>query len=176
VERFIGLFTFLPMEEVRGIRGLDEGALNGAKAVLAFETTQIAHGRGKAISAWTSASAAFGERRVDRSLLPSSGLHQVLKDHSGRDFDMKSSTLAIPTTVLDREPFKEGIPAFELFQKTGLCRSGSEARRLITQGGGYINERRVKHFTQKVTLDELEGGTLILKAGKKKVHRIRVEG
>ena len=88
---------------------------------------------------------------------------------------MTSSTLAIPTTVLDRESFKEGVPAFELFQKTGLCASGSEARRLITQGGGYINERRVEHFAQKITLDALVGGALILKAGKKKVHRIRVE-
>ena len=44
VERFLALFTFLPVEEIRGVRGLANARLNMAKSVLAFEATKITHG------------------------------------------------------------------------------------------------------------------------------------
>lgn len=176
IERFMALFTFLPMEEIRGLGQLNEKQLNGAKAILAFETTKITHGTRQAIAAWRSANAAFGKRIIDPSVLPSSEFHRIEREPSRRDFDLKSSALTVPTTVLDKELFVEGIPAFELFKNVGLCKSGSEARRLIDQGGGYINEIRVEHFSQNITSDDLVEGVLILKAGKKKFHRIQVEG
>ena len=40
------------------------------------------------------------------------------------------------------------MPAFKLFEAAGLCASGSEARRLIEQGGAYFNNRRVERFDQ----------------------------
>ncbi len=176
IQRFLGLFTFLPMEEVRAIGTLKEAQLNTAKTVLAFEATKIAHGLNQSTAAWKSASAAFGKRTLDASVLPSSDLHRIDKDHSEIPLDVRSPEAAIPTTVLKKESLDHGIPAFELFQMVGLCRSGSEARRLITQGGGYINQRRVEHFSESITSDDLVRGVLILKAGKKKFHRIQVEG
>jgi len=53
---------------------------------------------------------------------------------------------SIPTTEMERQTFDEGIPAFKLFEMTGLCGSSSEARRLIEQGGGYLNKERVDRF------------------------------
>lgn len=175
VERFMALFTFLPMEEIRGLGELKEKQLNGAKAILAFETTKITHGRRQAIAAWRSSNAGFGKRTVDPSVLPSAELHLIEGKHSRGDVDLASSAVTIPTTVVDKDLLEEGILAFELFKKVGLCKSGSEARRLIEQGGGYINERRVEHFSKNITWDDLVEGVLILKAGKKKLHRIRVE-
>lgn len=176
VERFLGLFTFLPMEEVHAIGRSKEAQLNAAKAILAFEATRIAHGLDQSIVAWRSASAAFGRRVLDPSVLPSSGLHRIDKEHSEISFDVRSGEAAIPTTVLKKESLDNGIPAFELFQMVGLCRSESEARRLITQGGGYINHRRLEHFSENITSDDLVEEVLILRAGKKKFHRVRVEG
>jgi tyrosyl-tRNA synthetase len=69
----------------------------------------------------------------------------------------------------------EGIPAFELFAEIGLCSSKGEARRLIQQGGGYINGRRIQKFDERATLDHLDKGEILLRAGKKKYHRIQVD-
>jgi len=44
VERFLSLFTFLPMDEIREAGRLRDAELNMAKAVLAYEATKIAHG------------------------------------------------------------------------------------------------------------------------------------
>ncbi len=175
VERFVGLFTFLPMEEIRGIGRLGEAQLNTAKTVLAFEATRIAHGVNEAISAWKSASAAFGKRPLDPSMLQSSELHKINQAHAGVLFDVKAGDASIPTTIIKKESLDKGIPAFELFEMVGLCRSGSEARRLITQGGAYIHGKRVEDFSQSITHHDLVEGVIILRAGKKKLHRVQVE-
>ncbi len=175
VERFMALFTFLPIEEIRALGKLKEKQLNGAKAILAFEATKMTHGRREAIAAWRSSKAAFGKRILDPSVLPSSELHRIEREDGRGELDLKSSAVTIPTTVLDRDLFEKGIPAFELFKDVGLCKSGSEARRLIEQGGGYVNGKRVESFNMDITSDHVIEGVLILKAGKKKIHRIRVE-
>ncbi len=45
VRRFLALFTFLPLDEIRAVEGMQGAALNAAKTILAFEATQLAHGR-----------------------------------------------------------------------------------------------------------------------------------
>ena len=60
-------------------------------------------------------------------------------------------------------------------KQTGLCSSGSEARRLIEQGGAYLNRERVDKFDLPVKLDDFgEKGEILLRAGKKKFHRIKI--
>ena len=71
VARFLALFTFLPMEEIRAVERLEGGELNAAKAVLAFETTALAHGREQALAALQAAQGLFGGRDVPESILPS---------------------------------------------------------------------------------------------------------
>jgi tyrosyl-tRNA synthetase len=175
VERFLGLFTLLPMEEISGVGRSTEARLNAVKTILAFEATKIAHGLDEAIAAWKSSNAAFGRRVLDPSVLPSSGLPQIDREHASVFFDVKAADSSIPTTVIKKESLDEGIPAFELFRMVGLCQSGGEARRLIAQGGGYVNDRRVGDSGQNITSDDLVEGVLILKVGKKKFHRVQVE-
>jgi len=79
---------------------------------------------------------------------------------------------AIPTTPLDKGKLKEGIPAYELFALVGLTFSKSEARRLISQGGGYLNGERIESFEKMITLDDVREGSIILRAGKKRFHRV----
>jgi tyrosyl-tRNA synthetase len=162
VKRFLALFTFLPTEEIQEKYGKLEGAdLREAKDELAFRATEIAHGKEEAEKARNASRRVFGTGHGILPLLKGSG-----------DAHQEDS---IPTTFIDKEKFIEGIPAFKLFEMTGLCSSGSEARRLIGQGGGYLNKNRVDRFDLLVKLDDFSGGNeILLWAGKKKFHRIKI--
>ena len=149
VERFLALFTLLPMEEVRRYGNLKGEELREAKEVLAYEVTKLTHGEEAARKAQEASRAIF----------------------RGEGGDLE----AMPTSYLERERLEEGIPVYELFVLSGLASSRSEARRLISQGGGYLNGRRVESFEQKVTVDDLQGGSIILRAGKKRYHRLVVK-
>ena len=57
----------------------------------------------------------------------------------------------------------------------GLSASGSEARRLIEQGGAYINNKKVSKFDHLVKQEDFDAdGALLLRAGKKKFHKIKI--
>ena len=82
---------------------------------------------------------------------------------------------AAPTSEIEPSRLAEGIPAWQLFQEIGLCKTRGEARRLIQQGGAYINEKRLEAFDQKIGSNDLQGESILLSAGKKRFHRIRVK-
>ncbi len=63
----------------------------------------------------------------------------------------------------------------ELFDEVGLATSKSEARRLIQQGGAYINEKQYKAIDVVVDANLLEDNALLLRAGKKRYHRVVLE-
>jgi len=166
VERFMALFTFLPMEEIRNIGKLDGSDLNSAKTVLAFEATSLAHGRQEALKAYHASQSMFGSRIIQKTILPSS---TVPRDKS--DFDDKS----VPSSNVKIDELKKGIPAFKMIHTAGLTPSGGAARRLIEQGGAYINDERVKSFDQLINDDYIdEKETIILRAGKKRFHKIKI--
>jgi len=150
VKRFLALFTFLPMEEVEEYGGLKGADIRKAKEILAFEATKIVHGEKEGTKA----------RNASRALFS--------KEESDED--------AIPTKYLEKAKFIEGIPVFKLFETTGLCSSSSEARRLIEQGGAYINDRRIDKFDLLITINDLnDKGEVSLRAGKKKFHRVKID-
>ena len=68
---------------------------------------------------------------------------------------------------------KDGIPAFKMFHDAGLANSSSAARRLIEQGGGYVNGSRIEAFDQLITESDLENNEILLRSGKKRYHLIR---
>jgi len=149
VRRFLALFTFLPMEEVEEYGKIRGAEIRKAKEILAFEATKIVHGEEEASKARAASKALFSKEKADEG--------------------------SIPTTHLGKKEFVQGIPIFKLFETTNLSTSGSEARRLIEQGGGYLNERRVEKFDLLVTLEDFnEKGEVLLRAGKKKFHRIKI--
>jgi tyrosyl-tRNA synthetase len=149
VKRFLALFTFLPMEDVEEYGKLEGADIRKAKEILAFEATKIVHGEVEAKKA----------RNASRALF--------FKEVTEED--------AIPTKYLGKMKFIEGIPAFKLFETTGLCSSSSEARRLIEQGGAYINNKKVNKFGKLIKQEDFDSnGTILLRAGKKKFHRIKI--
>jgi tyrosyl-tRNA synthetase len=162
VKRFLALFTFLPMEEIQEKYGNLEGAdLRKAKEILAFEATKIVHGEEAAERAQNDSRRIFG--KIDITLpLPTVYIEGHQED-------------SIPSTFIKKEEFIVGIPIFKLFEKTSLCASGSEARRLIEQGGAYVNNKKVNKFDDLVKEEDFDlNDTLLLRAGKKKFHRIKI--
>ncbi len=166
VERFMALFTFLPIEEVREVSTLNDADRNKAKAVLAFEATKVTHGEEAAVGAWRAASAAFGTKPVEASLFPSSTIPRRKAE---------ADVSAIPAVEKRREDFQDGIAAFELFHEVGLCKSRGEARRNLEQGGGYVNGEPIKTFDEKIGLCHITSdGEILLRKGKKTYFRIVV--
>jgi tyrosyl-tRNA synthetase len=167
VERFLALFTFLPMKEIEEVRNLIDSRLNMAKAVLAFEATKITHGSEAAIAAWTASATAFNTKPIEEGLFPSS---DIPREDAARDVS------AIPTSERSRSELEKGIPAFELVYSAGLTGSKGESRRLIAQGGIYINDRPIEKFDEKITISHLnEHGEIHLRKGKKKHALITVK-
>nr|NIV27978.1 tyrosine--tRNA ligase [Anaerolineae bacterium] len=76
------------------------------------------------------------------------------------------------TTEFEAADLQAGIPAPELFQRVGLSRSRSEARRLIQQGGAYVNDEVVRSVDDLITAEQLIDGSILLRAGKKRYHRL----
>ena len=166
VERFLGLFTFLPMEEIRKVQTLDGAELNMAKTVLAFEATKVTHGAEAALAAWKAAVEAFHVKPVAEELFPSSTIPRTVVDQDGA---------ALPSIKKTKAELDQGIAAFELFFEAGLCTTKSEARRLLTQGGGYVNSRQIKTFDEKIgTGDRDDQGQIRLRKGKKKYVVVEV--
>jgi len=145
VERFLLMFTFLPIDECRYLGSLKDKALNEAKERLAWEVTSLIHGEEEANKALSAAKAAFrGEG--DASQLP---------------------TIEVEISRLD-----SGIGVLDLFVEAGLAPSKSEARRLVKQSGASVNGRKIENEMQILTSRDLENNALMLRAGKKRVARV----
>jgi tyrosyl-tRNA synthetase len=147
VERFLSLFTFLPMDDVRRLGRLSGDETRKAKAVLAYEATKLCHGQEAADLAREASQHLFGSAK-------------------GSPLD------ATPTYCVGAEALEQGIPAYILFENAGLCKTRGEARRLIAQGGGYLNGERIQAFDQRVNSENLVNNSLLLRAGKKRYVRI----
>lgn len=149
VRRFLALFTFLPMEEVNRLGALEGADIRQAKEVLAFETTKLTHGEEEAEKARTAARAAFGQQGTDLS--------------------------SVPSSTLSAERLAEKISVVDLFCEAGLTPGRNAARRLITQGGAYVNGRQVSDVEEMVGPEAVEDGAIMLRYGKKKYHRVLID-
>ncbi|MBU4074822.1 MAG: tyrosine--tRNA ligase [Proteobacteria bacterium] len=171
LERFLSLFTFLPMEEIGEVKTLTDARLNMAKAVLAFEATKITHGEEAAIAAFEKSARLFGFRSVETGLFPSSTIPRADVRAAAHIVLPALSLTASGTSSLpiERRRLEAYIPAFELFHETNLCASRGEARRLIAQGGGYVNDRQIGAFDERIGLSDAdEKGEIRLRKGKKR--------
>ena len=144
VEKFLTLFTFLPLSEIRELGGLQGAEIREAKSKLALETTSLAHGREEALKAEQAAKSLFGS--------------------GGESED-------IPSTQIDPSSLLQGIGVFDAFRESGLCKSNGEARRLMNQGGLYLNQEPLSDPDYRITKDDFKEGSVLLRAGKKRYHR-----
>jgi tyrosyl-tRNA synthetase len=162
VGRFLRLYTLLPLDEIRRLETLKDQEINEAKRLLAYEATKLAHGEAAANESRAAALALFGTLKVQSSD------HVVINDHV-------TLIPGIPTTAVPRARLETGISPAELFTDIGLTPSRGEAKRLIKQGGLYVNDERIDSLDRLLTIKDVGPDGLVLKVGKKKVHRVRPE-
>jgi tyrosyl-tRNA synthetase len=147
VRRNLGLYTFLPMDEIEALTAEGGAALREAKRRLAFEVTALAHGPAEAERAAAAARALF------------------------EGGDAPGAAAAVPTTEIPRADLEAGISAVDLLHRTGLVASRGVARRLLAQGGAYLNGTRLG-MDDVITPSHLRDGALLLRQGRKQYRRV----
>jgi tyrosyl-tRNA synthetase len=160
VVRMLGFFTFLPMDEVNAVKGLDGPKLNAAKNVLAFEATRIVHGREAAAKAHAAAQAAFGGRVLPADVLPSSGVPR----------DAAADLSQMPTLELTPDEASNGLTATALVVRAGLASSNRAARTQLSQGQFKLDGQTIE---EKYGFEKLPAALfdkpVMVQLGKKKV-------
>jgi len=145
VERFLGLLTFLPMEEVRRLGQLKDSAINEAKRVLAYEITALIHGKEEAEKAAEAALALF-EGGGNSENIPS--------------FQVTGAQLAEDGRITT------------LLALCGLCRSRSDARTQVTAGAVTMADRKVEDVNLTLTAEDFPTDGLLIRKGKKNYMRL----
>ena len=121
VEKFLKIFTEIPLEEIARLSALQGAELNQAKRILAFAATEIAHGTDAATLAQQTSDTLFG---------------------GGKNLDNAP-------TVEIAMPGDMGI--LDFLVETGLFTSKSEARRNVEQGGIQIDGNKITDVKHTVT-------------------------
>lgn len=145
VEKFLLMFTFLPVDECKKLAA---GNINEAKERLAWEVTSLIHSKEEADKALAGAKAAFGGTG-DKS--------------------------AIPFIEISLAELETGINVVELLAKTSLCASKGEARRLVEQGGAFVSDENISSIDGVVNASYIRDGEIMVKAGKKRFFRLIVK-
>lgn len=82
----------------------------------------------------------------------------------------------VPSQQVSRQRLlaAEGFSVIDALVEAGLCKSKGEARRVLTQGGAYVNNRRVENSDRALGPDDLASETvMVLRSGKKKYALLR---
>lgn len=149
VVKFLKLFTLLDKKEIDELSQLKDREINEAKKRLAFEVTRLVHGEDEAKKSRDAAQSLF----------------------EGADKD----TGAVDAARIPLARLNSGISVLDLFVECGLAASKGEARRLIRQGGAYLNDEPVAAEDRIVNSADLREGVIMLRAGKKKYRRVEAE-
>ena len=142
VERFLKLFTTLPLGEIAKLAALQGAEINEAKKALATAATALIHGQDKADAA---------------------------AETARKTFEQGTLAADLPTVEIQNAELHSGLSILTAFVKAGLVASNGEARRQIQGGGLKVNDQTVKDEKAKLTASELTGdGIIKLSLGKKK--------
>jgi tyrosyl-tRNA synthetase len=160
VDRLLRIFSWRPLAELEAIAKAHAEApgRRGAQRALAEDMTRWVHGDdglGRAVAA---SQVMFGGSLEDLS-----------------DADLEPLLSDVPSSSLGSDELAAGVPLVDLLLRTGLASSKGAARRLVTQGGVYVNN--VKNDDADATLTAASLGTetmMVLRTGKKSYHIVKV--
>ena len=145
VLKCIRMLTFLPLDQIDEMEKWEGSELNRAKEILAYELTELVHGKEEADRARDAARAIFSAGGVSDDM---------------------------PTTEIPESSLTGGAAdILTLLVATGLCTSKGDARRNVQQGGVEANGQKVTDIARSFTADELREG-VIVKRGKKNFRKV----
>ncbi|MFA4987558.1 MAG: tyrosine--tRNA ligase [Candidatus Brocadiia bacterium] len=158
VEKFLKLFTFLPVDEIEVCCQSHKQAphLRKAQATLAREVTLMVHGEEATERVIYASEKVFGG---DLSGLSQQELLDIFAE--------------VPPSPVDASRLDEGLALTDLLAEVGACKSKNEARRMVRQGAVYLNQKRVGDEERIVTADDIVGESLlVVRLGKKNHHLV----
>ena len=159
VEQLLKTFSFKSRQELEALfesLKTNPGARE-AHRELAREVTTLLHGADQAQKVEVAAKALFGQGEI-------------------RDLDiqtLKSALAELPKTRIKKG---EEIPSWvDLITSSGVVESKSAARRVIKEGGAYLNNEKItgEDFTPKSS-DLLHGQFLLLRKGKRDLVAVEI--
>ncbi|XP_047165404.1 tyrosine--tRNA ligase, chloroplastic/mitochondrial-like [Vigna umbellata] len=160
VIRFLRILTFLDIEEIVALeREMAKPGYvpNTAQRRLAEEVTRFVHGEEGLAEAL----------QATEALKPGSGTKLDWKTIEGIAEDVPSCSLAYEEVL--------NLSLVDLSVSSGLFESKSAARRLLKQGGLYLNNSRVDSEGKRIeAADIVDGKVLLLSAGKKNKVLVRI--
>jgi len=148
VGRFLKLYTELPVGECDRMGALEGSEINEAKIRLANEVTTLLHGADAAAAAEATAREVFEKGGVGDDL---------------------------PTLELSEEDIGDGISAAQLIVRSGLAKSGKEAKRLIAENGARIDDQPLTDAGRMFDARAL-ASPVKLSAGKKRHALVKLAG
>ena len=161
VSRYLKFFTFLPIDQISALLAEHGKAPEKrlAQKRLAQEMTTLVHGAHAAEQAIAASQTMYG------------GAVEELTDHAVEAL----AAQGVPTTTIARSKLESGWPIIDAAVETGLAKSKGEARRLIQQGGLYVNHKPWSDPNASLTIAHLATPTaMVLRSGKKNYRLVRV--
>jgi len=163
VGKCLRFFTDLGREEIESLeaRHAADPGRREAQRRLAVELTRLVHGEEGLAAAQRATDVLFG---AEITALDDAQLEEIFAD--------------VPSRDLARDRLAgEGIGLVDALVESGLASTRSVARRLISQGGAYVNNRRVQDVEARLGPESLAGAsTIVLRAGKKNYALLRFQG
>lgn len=147
VKPFLKLLTFLELDKIEDLTKIEGQELNKAKEILAYEVVKMVH----------------SEKDAQESLDASRSLFAGAKDSEN-----------IPTTDVNKSDFENGKQIIEIIKEIGFVKSNGEGRRLIQNGGIYVDEKQVEDFNLLINLDDFKEDKLLIRKGKKNFHQLKL--
>ncbi|MDA5555435.1 tyrosine--tRNA ligase [Shimia sp. MMG029] len=147
VGRFLKLYTEMPVEECNRLGALAGSEINEAKIILANAVTTLCHGAEAAATAEATAREVFEKGGVGDDL---------------------------PTVTLTSEDLGDGISIVQLIVKSGLAKSGKDAKRLIKENGAKLDDAPLTDAGLMIDAAAL-AAPIKLSAGKKRHALVQLD-
>jgi tyrosyl-tRNA synthetase len=158
---YLKSFTWLSEKEITGLEEelVQRAGSREAQRSLARLVTTMVHGETELDKAESASKVLFGGSMDSLSV---TDLIDIFED--------------VPSTVLSEgELDGEGMGILDLCRETGITTSNGEARRLIRQGGLFVNNARSEDENRRLTIDDcVEGELIVLRKGKRTYHIVRI--
>jgi tyrosyl-tRNA synthetase len=161
VVRYLKYFTFLNQSEIQELE----------QAHLADPGKRVAHTElAQAITKLTHGQQALEQAQRISKLLFADDLSQLSAD------DVLVGTQGAPTYHIQKSDFNENLSLVNLLASTGIYSSKAEARRAVTQGGVYLNQKRMNDVNLVLSLDHtIESKVMLIRVGKKNYHVVLID-
>jgi tyrosyl-tRNA synthetase len=160
VGQYLRVFTFLSLAEIAALEAAqaEQPASRVAQRKLAWEITRLVHGQAVADGVAAASDALFG-----------AGVASLA------EANLPYLAQAVPTTIFAASALVAGLSPLDALVMTGAQPSKGAARRLIQQGGLYVNDERWSDPERPITREQaLFGRALLLRAGKNRYHLLLV--